>query len=101
MLIYDEPSVFFLFAILGICQVVTSEAYGVYWYKNGSIGIYRRKPKEGEKKQMFSFGAGAGKSEEDMRGLADECLTELDEGKSEVQVRAEAVAKVPFVPSYV
>ena len=60
-------------------QAVTSENYGVMWYKNGhNIGI---REKFDQKRQVITFGSGTGKSEKELRAWADKCLTKLDKGE--------------------
>ena len=59
-------------------QVVTSDNYGVMWYKNGhNIGI---REKFDQKRQVITFGSGTGKSAKELRAWADKCLTKLDAG---------------------
>ena len=55
-------------------------------YKNGgNIGIRRNKARNGENqgKQIFSFGAGTGLSEQALRTWASKVLKKLDGGMSE------------------
>ena len=50
-----------------------------YYKKNNSIGL---KDKEKDNKQVMSFGAGSGLSEEGLRKWADKLLPHLDGGMS-------------------
>ena len=61
-------------------QATSSKNFGVMWYKRyGTIGI---REKFGAKRQVISFGSGTGKSEKDLRALADRCLVKLDKGET-------------------
>ena len=60
-------------------QAYDSDTYAVGLYKNNTIGVRR---KSGDKKQIFSFGAGKGLNEKELRSWADQVLKKLDDGMS-------------------
>jgi len=67
-----------------------SADYAVLYYKqNGSIGIRRKKPRDGEThgKQIFTFGAGSGLAEHALRTWASRVLKKLDDGEEEEHVK--------------
>ena len=72
-------------------QAYRSEKYCVLLYKDAGpwIGI---RIKGG--KQVFSFGRGSGKSEKELRALADRVLKRLDDGESEDAAKAWARGQV-------
>ena len=71
------------------------------WHKNlNAIGVRRKAiKKEGDKRQTgphcFSFGASSGLTKEELRGHAYICLKKLDDGMTELAVRAWVDAQMP------
>ena len=69
-----------------------SDKYAVLWYKkNGSAALRR---KFDDNKQIFSFGAGSGMAESNLRKIADGCLRKLHNGEPESQVEKWAKKQV-------
>ena len=74
-------------------QEIASDRYFIMYYKQNSLIVVRRK--FDYKNTAFSFGGKTcGRSEEELRKLADDCLTKLKAGETEPNVKEWVDAKV-------